>query len=248
MARPVSARGWTVTLAGLGINLALGVLYSWSAIAKTLSKPIAKGGWGWSSGQASVPYAIACGVFAVSMAFAGARAGSLRAEDRGFDRRCDVRPRHDHRELRHSGQRAARHAWLRAAHWSGDRPRLRLGHTCGGQVVLRAARVRSLALLLRASVWRASTSLRSRPRCWAPSKLQGAFRILGIAFLIVTVGLAQLLRNPPAGDVLDERTRPRGRRNGPRRSRTTTSGARCFAQSSSICCGSCTRSRRSPDS
>lgn len=77
MARSVSlSRGWVVTLAGLGINLALGVLYSWSVIAKTLSKPAAEGGWGWSAGHASLPYAIGVGVFAVAMVFAG------RAQDR----------------------------------------------------------------------------------------------------------------------------------------------------------------------
>ncbi len=64
-------RAWTVTLAGLGINLALGVLYSWSIIAKAL---VAE--WGWSTGTASVPYAVAVGTFAITMVFAG------RAQDR----------------------------------------------------------------------------------------------------------------------------------------------------------------------
>ena len=36
--------GWQVTLAGLGINLALGVLYSWSVIAGAIKEA----GWGWS--------------------------------------------------------------------------------------------------------------------------------------------------------------------------------------------------------
>src|SRR5690606_11475766 len=76
MARSISARAWLVAAAGLGINLALGVLYSWSVIAKSLSKPVAEGGWAWGSGQASLPYAIAVGVFAISMVFAG------RAQDR----------------------------------------------------------------------------------------------------------------------------------------------------------------------
>lgn len=71
MARSSASRGWLVVFAGLGINLALGVLYSWSVIAKTLSKPVVEGGWGWTSGQASLPYAIAVGVFAVSMVAAG---------------------------------------------------------------------------------------------------------------------------------------------------------------------------------
>jgi OFA family oxalate/formate antiporter-like MFS transporter len=60
------ARGVVVTLAGLGINLALGVLYSWSVVAKELVKS-----WEWSTGQASLPYAVACGVFAASMVVAG---------------------------------------------------------------------------------------------------------------------------------------------------------------------------------
>lgn len=64
-----SKKGWIVTFAGMGINLALGVLYSWSIISKSLQDP--KVGWGWSSQQASLPYSIACGVFAIMMVFAG---------------------------------------------------------------------------------------------------------------------------------------------------------------------------------
>ncbi len=71
MARRASARGWIVTFAGLGINLALGVLYSWSIIGKALTAE-----WGWSAGQTSLPYATAVGVFAIAMVFAG------RAQDR----------------------------------------------------------------------------------------------------------------------------------------------------------------------
>lgn len=66
MSSQSSSRGWIVTLAGTGINLALGVLYSWSVIAKSLTKE-----WGWTASQASIPYAVACGVFAIVMVFAG---------------------------------------------------------------------------------------------------------------------------------------------------------------------------------
>jgi MFS transporter, OFA family, oxalate/formate antiporter len=38
MADKVPARGWLVMLAGLGINLALGVLYTWSVVTATLTK------------------------------------------------------------------------------------------------------------------------------------------------------------------------------------------------------------------
>ncbi|MDO8885896.1 OFA family MFS transporter [Candidatus Oleimmundimicrobium sp.] len=59
-------QGWIVVLAGTGINLALGVLYSWSVIAKKMTTS-----WGWSATSASMPYAVACGVFAIMMVFAG---------------------------------------------------------------------------------------------------------------------------------------------------------------------------------
>lgn len=59
-------RGWTVTLAGTGINLALGILYAWSVISKEI--PIA---WGWTETQKSMPYSIACLVFCLVMVPAG---------------------------------------------------------------------------------------------------------------------------------------------------------------------------------
>jgi len=58
--------GWTVTFAGLGINLALGVLYTWSVISKGVPDA-----WGWSETDKSLPYAIACLVFCLIMVPAG---------------------------------------------------------------------------------------------------------------------------------------------------------------------------------
>ncbi len=59
--------GWRVTFAGLGINLALGVLYSWSI----LRGGMVKAEWGWTAFQMSLPYSIACLVFCVVMVPAG---------------------------------------------------------------------------------------------------------------------------------------------------------------------------------
>ncbi|HSR12924.1 MAG TPA: OFA family MFS transporter, partial [Thermodesulfobacteriota bacterium] len=59
-------RGWTVTFAGTGINLALGVLYAWSIISKQITKD-----WGWSETQAALPYSVAIAAFALSMVPAG---------------------------------------------------------------------------------------------------------------------------------------------------------------------------------
>jgi MFS transporter, OFA family, oxalate/formate antiporter len=63
---PVRNLGWQATFAGLGINLALGVLYSWSVISKAIPE-----NWKWSEADKSWPYSIACLVFALMMVPAG---------------------------------------------------------------------------------------------------------------------------------------------------------------------------------
>ncbi len=62
----VKNHGWTVTMAAIGINLALGILYSWSVISKAIPA-----GWGWTEAQKSLPYAVACLVFSLMMIPAG---------------------------------------------------------------------------------------------------------------------------------------------------------------------------------
>lgn len=61
-----SSMGWVVVLAGLGINLCLGVLYTWSMFTSALTNK-----WAWTAGEALTPYAIALGMFALTMVFAG---------------------------------------------------------------------------------------------------------------------------------------------------------------------------------
>ena len=58
--------GWAVTFAGLGINLALGVLYAWSMFKDAITKE-----FGWSGSQLNDPYTLCCLVFAGTMVFAG---------------------------------------------------------------------------------------------------------------------------------------------------------------------------------
>jgi OFA family oxalate/formate antiporter-like MFS transporter len=60
------SHGWIVTFAGTGINLALGVLYAWSVISKQITKE-----WGWNETQAALPYSIAIALFAFMMVPAG---------------------------------------------------------------------------------------------------------------------------------------------------------------------------------
>lgn len=64
--RPGPSRGLVVAAAGFGINLALGVLYSWSVFSKGLTTQ-----WGWNTAQASFPYSVAVAFFALVTAFAG---------------------------------------------------------------------------------------------------------------------------------------------------------------------------------
>ena len=59
-------RGWIVTFAGTGINLALGVLYAWSVISKQITKE-----WGWNETQTALPYSVAIALFAFMMVPAG---------------------------------------------------------------------------------------------------------------------------------------------------------------------------------
>jgi len=59
-------KGWQVTFAGTGINLALGVLYTWSVIKEAIPDE-----WAWTAAQKSDPYAVACFVFAIAMIPAG---------------------------------------------------------------------------------------------------------------------------------------------------------------------------------
>jgi len=190
------ARGWIVTLAGLGINLALGVLYSWSMIAKSLTAD-----WQWSAGQASLPYAMACGIFALSMVFAG------RAQDR-------LGPR----IVATIGGALVGVGMLVASFASQTDPLpvvvgfgllagmgIGLGYAAATPAAVKwfpQARKGLITGLVVAGFGLASVYIAPLTE-W----LLGAygialtFRILGVGFLIVTVGLAQLLSNPPAGHV-----------------------------------------------
>jgi len=67
VARAAAAnRGWTVTFAGIGINLALGVLYAWSVFKGGIEKD-----FGWDPKTLNDPYSVCCLVFAFAMILAG---------------------------------------------------------------------------------------------------------------------------------------------------------------------------------
>ena len=67
-------KGWTVALAGTGINLALGILYTWSIFKGAIKESIEHGGKGsfnWDPAVLNDPYAVCCIVFAFAMILAG---------------------------------------------------------------------------------------------------------------------------------------------------------------------------------
>ena len=64
-------KGWIVVFAGVGLNLALGILYAWSIFSKQFCETVDKGGFGWSKTQATLPYTIAIACFAAMMVPAG---------------------------------------------------------------------------------------------------------------------------------------------------------------------------------
>lgn len=59
-------RGWIVVLAGIGINLAFGVLYAWSIFAGKLQDSL-----GWTKTESALPYTVAIIMFAIMMIPAG---------------------------------------------------------------------------------------------------------------------------------------------------------------------------------
>jgi len=62
----IKNRGWAVTFAGMGINLALGILYTWSVFSKGVPAE-----WGWTETDKSLPYMFACLIFSLVMVPAG---------------------------------------------------------------------------------------------------------------------------------------------------------------------------------
>jgi MFS transporter, OFA family, oxalate/formate antiporter len=74
MAQKVKNKGWRVTFSGTGINLALGILYTWSIFKGAIKQSIEAGGTGafnWDLAKLNDPYAICTLVFAFAMILAG---------------------------------------------------------------------------------------------------------------------------------------------------------------------------------
>jgi MFS transporter, OFA family, oxalate/formate antiporter len=67
-------KGWMVTFSGTGVNLALGILYTWSIFKGAIRQSIETGGEGafkWDLASLNDPYAVCCIVFSMAMILAG---------------------------------------------------------------------------------------------------------------------------------------------------------------------------------
>ena len=66
-------KGWSVTMAGLGINLALGILYTWSIFKQAIKESILAGDgrFNWDIASLNDPFAVCCLMFTIAMVFAG---------------------------------------------------------------------------------------------------------------------------------------------------------------------------------
>lgn len=58
--------GWVVTIAATGVNLILGLLYSWSVIKASLVAD-----WGWTNTEASLPYTVCVALLSFMTVFGG---------------------------------------------------------------------------------------------------------------------------------------------------------------------------------
>jgi MFS family permease len=69
----IKNKGWSVTMAGLGINLALGILYTWSIFKQSIQESILSGDgrFNWDIASLNDPFAMCCLMFTIAMIFAG---------------------------------------------------------------------------------------------------------------------------------------------------------------------------------
>jgi len=187
--------GWLVTFAGTGINLALGVLYTWSVIKAAIPAE-----WGWTAAQKSDPYAIACFVFAVTMIPAG------RLQDRIGPRwvatiggaavalGCIV-----------AGLAGSSYVGFVVGFGVLGGIGIGFGYAAATPAAVKwfpASQTGMIAGLVVAGFGLASVYI--APTAQALLGVYGVSKtmmIFGLAFFVIVVALAQLLRNPPEGYV-----------------------------------------------
>jgi nitrate/nitrite transporter NarK len=187
---PGRRRGWVVTFAGTGINLALGVLYTWSLFKGAIEKE-----FGWRGSQLNDPYAVCCLVFAFATVLAG------RCQDRFGPRlTATIGGLLVGAGMVLISQTRSYGAWL-----IGFGLLVGLGIGFGYSSAMPPAlkwfppsRTGLIAGLVVAGFGLAPVYLAPTSQyLLAHFGLQQSMLILGVAFVVVVCGLAQVLVNPP---------------------------------------------------
>lgn len=187
-------RGWLTTAAGTAINLTLGVLYAWSVFKGTLRSEL-----GITDFQASLPYAVAMGMISLTMVPAG------RIQDR-FGPRMVVTA---------GGALMGTGLILSSLTNSVSMLVLTFGIMTGmgiglGYSAVTPAAVKWFPPAMKGTIIGIVVSgfglapvYISPLAKWllASYGAQTSFLILGVIFLVLTLGLSQLVSNPPKGYV-----------------------------------------------
>lgn len=189
---PIKNLGWSVALAGMGINLALGILYTWSVISKGVPAE-----WNWSETDKSMPYMFACLIFSLVMVPAG------RMQDKLSPRLVAT-----------IGGILVGIGFIVASRTTSP-----LGYLVGFGVLAGAgigfgyasatppavkwfpkAKTGMIAGIVVSGFGLASVYAAPLSKSLIASVgINNTVMILGIAFLIIVCGLAQILKSPPAG-------------------------------------------------
>lgn len=185
-------RGWIVTFAGLGINLALGVLYAWSLFKDAISKE-----FGWQGSQLNDPYTLCCLVFAGAMILAG------RCQDKfGPRATASLGGLLIGLGLILLSTTSSYTLWLLGFGVLGGLG-MGFGYSSATPPALKwfpPAKTGLIAGLVVAGFGLAPVYLAPLSTYLVTHfQLQKSMLILGGSFLVAIVGLAQLLTNPPAG-------------------------------------------------
>ncbi|MEJ2724220.1 MAG: OFA family MFS transporter [Deltaproteobacteria bacterium] len=202
MCDTVKNKGWRVTFSGTGINLALGILYTWSIFKGAIKQSVEKGGEGafnWDLASLNDPYAVCCIVFAFVMILAG------KCQDR-FGPRVTAFIGGILVGLGFIwiSQTTSYVAWVLGFGLLAGTG-IGFGYSAATPPALKwfpPAKTGMIAGLVVAGFGLASVYIAPLAQyllgIWG---LQKAMMFFGIAFLIVVCGLSMLLINPPAGYV-----------------------------------------------
>ena len=202
MTEPIKNKGWTVTFAGTGINLALGILYTWSIFKGAIKASIEKGGEGafaWDLAKLNDPYSVCCLCFAFSMILAGKCQDKFGPRATAFIGGILVAI-----GLLICSQTNALSTWIIGFGVLAGAG-IGFGYSAATPPALKwfpPAKTGMIAGLVVAGFGLASVYIAPLSEYLIKvTGIQTSMMIFGIAFLIVVCGLSTLMVNPPAGYV-----------------------------------------------